>query len=216
MIQAVIFDLDGVLIDSEWLSFQVWQELIASRGGRLDAAAYPGLIGLTAEETAFRLRRQTGVDLEAAESIAWIWEEVTRRISQGVEPLPGGRELVQALDQRGFPLAIASNSPSGYIENALAGLGMHQYFRAYVGVDMVTQGKPEPEVYLEAARRLGADPRRCLAIEDSRVGVQAALNAGMRVLAVPAEQDGYSHFQSAWAIYKNLDEIHAALDEILG
>jgi HAD superfamily hydrolase (TIGR01509 family) len=215
LIQAVIFDLDGVLMDSEWIAFLVWQDLVASKGGRLEEADFPGMIGLTAEETAVYVMHHTGVSLDIAESVAWTWEEVSRRINQDIDPLPGARELVHTLAERGYPLAIASNSPYRYIESAISVMGLLPYFNTRVGIDMVAQGKPAPDVYLEAARQLGIAPHHCMAIEDSRVGMQAALNAGMRVLAVPGKQDHLDGYHTAWGLYRNLCEVHDNLEQAL-
>jgi len=213
--QAVIFDLDGVLMNSEWISYLVWADVAREYGGILHASAYPGMVGLTAEETGEYVMREAGVSFDLASTVARVWQLVTDRISAGIEPLPGAVALVQELAQRGYPLAIASNSPVGYIENALHGLKLRPYFKEIVGVDQVEQGKPDPEVYLCAAERLGVSPGFCLAIEDSQVGSQAALRAGMRVLAVPAAEDSHDKFFACFRIYESLVQVGEELEEVL-
>lgn len=214
-IQAVIFDLDGVLIDSEWLTFIVWKELIRQYGADLDDSVFPELVGTTAEETAAIVMRHTGAAFDVQESCSLIWQRITERLKAEVEPIPGAKEVVQALTRRGYPLAIASNSLTDYIESALKGLGMCGRFAAWAGRDEVAEGKPAPDVYLLAARRLGIPPERCLAVEDSRVGVQAAVAAGMRVVAVPGEHGSRDGFAGAWRVYPSMIQFYQALEEIL-
>lgn len=211
-IQAVIFDLDGVLMDSEWLAFQVWRELAARHGGRLAETDYPGMIGISAEETAAYVMAKTAVSFDVTQSCAWVWERIIERMKTEIEPLPGSSELVSSLTSWGYPLAIASNSLSGYIDTALAGLRLEAYFPIRVGIDQVSQGKPAPDVYLTAAERLGVRPENCLAIEDSRVGVQAAAFAGMRVIAVPGPHDHENGFHHAWRVMPTLMDVKKQLE----
>ena len=211
-IAAVIFDLDGVLLDTEWLAFQAWRHWVEARGGQLDEAAYPGLTGLTVEETAIYVRNRTGMVFDMEESCAWTWQWVLDRVQQGCEPLPGARELVSDLSARGYPLAIASNSTTGHVSNMLSGLGLLEFCPTRVGIDQVARGKPAPDVYLAAARLLETAPHRCLAIEDSRVGVQAAAAAGLRVIAVPGRLDDPRGFTGAWRVYSSLVQVLAELD----
>lgn len=214
-IQAVIFDLDGVLVDTERLAFYAWREWVRKHGGELTGADFPGMIGLMAEDTAVYVIERTGLTFDIAESSAWTWEWVLDRLRAGCEPLPGAANLLSALSARGCPLAIASNAIAGYIEEALAGLGLLDYFPVRVSVDDVAEGKPAPDVYLAAAARLGVEPPRCLAIEDSRVGLQAATAAGMRVIAVPGEYDRSNGFRRAWKVYPSLERVYKDLDIIL-
>lgn len=214
-IQAAIFDLDGVLMDTEWIAFRVWQEIASEHGGTLREEHFTPMIGLTAEETVEFVMQVSGAQLEPTAATAEMWERMIERINAGIEPMPGSVDLVRGLHQRGIPLAIASNALTHYILNALNGLGLRDYFREIVGVDQVPNGKPAPDVYLRAAERLGADPQACLAVEDSRVGSQAALTAGMRVLAVPSEHDNRDFFQACYGIYDSLEQVHGQLDRLL-
>lgn len=214
-IQAAIFDLDGVLIDSERLAFQVWKEIVEQYGGRLDEGAFPNMVGMTAEETARYCMEYAGITFDLEEGCAQAWRGVIERLGRQIDPLPGATALVRELAERGIPLAIASNSPAHYIENALHGLGLLPFFPVRVGVDQVSEGKPAPEVYVTAARRLGATPERCLAVEDSRVGMQAALAAGMRVLAVPSAHDRSDGFERAWRVFASLESVRTELESVL-
>jgi mannitol-1-/sugar-/sorbitol-6-/2-deoxyglucose-6-phosphatase len=213
--QAVVFDLDGVLMDSEWMAFLVWREIAEKHGGQLPDSHYPHLIGMTAEETGEYVMQQAGVRFDLARTVAWIWREVTNRVATGAEPMPGSQQLLEELNERGLCLAIASNSPVAYIEKALQGLKLRRFFQQIAGADEVEQGKPAPDVYLLAAKKLGIAPQNCVAIEDSLVGSQAAKNAGMRVLAVPSRHDDPGKFEHCYRIYDSLAPLCADLETIL-
>lgn len=214
-VQAVIFDLDGVLINSEWLAFKAWQDLASQRGGRLPDDAFANMAGISAEATADYVMERAGVTFDAEMSVGWIWSEMAMLLKTQAQPMPGAVALVHDLARRGYPLAIASNSISPYIENALGVLGLLDCFPVRASIDQVAQGKPAPDVYVAAAERLGVDPRRCLAVEDSRTGVQAAASAGLRVIAVPGENDTQDGFKAAWKIYPSLVQVHNDLDALL-
>jgi HAD superfamily hydrolase (TIGR01509 family) len=214
-VKAVIFDLDGVLMNSEWLAYLVWREYAEQKGGRLEESAHPGMIGLTAEATGEYVMRQTGLTFDIAESCAWIWKRTIERLRTEIDPLPGAADLVRAFAERGVSLAIASNSPSYYIDASLKGLGLDAYFPVRSAVDQVLNGKPEPDIYQRAVDLLGLTPQQCLAVEDSQVGVQAALAAGVRVIAVPAPHDRSEIFESAWKKYDSLVQTCEEIEELL-
>jgi HAD superfamily hydrolase (TIGR01509 family) len=214
-VQAVIFDLDGVLMNSEWLAYLVWREYVEQKGGRLDESAHPSMIGLTAEATAEYVMRQTGITFDVTEGCAWIWNRTIERLKTEIDPLPGAADLVRALAERGVPLAIASNSPGYYIDASLKGLGLETYFPVRSAVDQVPNGKPAPDIYLRAAELLGIAPQHCLAVEDSQVGLQSATAAGIRVAAVPAPHDRLDGFQGAWKIYNSLVQLCEEVDALL-
>lgn len=214
-IQAAIFDLDGVLMDTEWLAFRTWCDIVASFGGKLEEEHFTAMIGGTAEENAELIMQVTGVTFDIKSSVADMWQHVLGRIRNGIQPQPGAAELLRSLTRRGLPLAVASNSPTDYVQTSLQGLGLAEYFQETIGVDQVKEGKPAPDSYLLAAQKLGADPSRCLAVEDSYVGSQAALRAGMRVLAVPSKRDNHERFQSCYRIYDSLLQVGDELEGLL-
>jgi HAD superfamily hydrolase (TIGR01509 family) len=214
-IQAVIFDLDGVLLDSEWMAFKAWRELAGRYGGQLEDAAFSEMVGTTAEQTAEIVMRRTGISVNISESVTWAWRRVNQQIMLTADPLPGAIELIQELASLNLPLAIASNSPTSYINDALTGLKLSVYFPVRVGIDQVAEGKPAPDVYLRAAEQMGISSERCLVVEDSRVGVQAAAAANMRVLAVPGERDHTNGFHQAWRVYPSLVKVREELPQIL-
>ena len=184
MPDAVVFDLDGVLMDSEQRWNAAKEELVREAGGRWRDEAPHVMMGMSAPEWSAYLRDELGVAME----LDAISAEVVRRMEDGyrraVPLLPGAVEAVRALEAR-WPLGLASSSNREIIDLALELAGLADAFRVTLSSEEVARGKPAPDVYLEAARRLGADPGRCVAIEDSDNGIRAAAAAGMPVIAVP-------------------------------
>ena len=183
-VQAVVFDLDGVLIDSEERWSDAREALVREAGGTWTEDASTAMQGMSSTEWSAYLRDELGVDMEP-EAIS---REVVRRMEEGYRDelplLPGAVEAVQALAGR-FPLALASSANRELIDLALEEAGLAPCFAASVSSEEVERGKPAPDVYLEAARRLGVEAGRCAAVEDSSNGLRSAHAAGMAVVAVP-------------------------------
>lgn len=181
---AVIFDLDGVLLDSEQRWNEAKQALVRDAGGRWREDAATAMMGMSSPEWTAYLRDELGVPLGATE----INREVVRRMQEGyareLPLLPGAREAVAALADE-WPLGLASSSNREIIDLALRLADFDGSFAVTVSSEEVARGKPAPDVYLEAAARLGAAPGRCVAIEDSANGLRAAAAAEMAVIAVP-------------------------------
>jgi HAD superfamily hydrolase (TIGR01509 family) len=180
---AIVFDLDGVLVDSEQVWDEVRRRVVAERGGRWTDEATTAMQGMSTPEWAAYLSTlgATGTPDELAEAVI---AAMADRYREHVPLLPGAVEAVTVLSER-WPLAVASSSPPELIRVVLAAAGVADRFRAVVSSEEVEHGKPAPDVYLAAAARLGADPGRCVAIEDSGNGLRAAAAAGMTVVAVP-------------------------------
>jgi HAD superfamily hydrolase (TIGR01509 family) len=183
-VQAVVFDLDGVLIDSERAWDGARRELVAEAGGTWTEQATRALLGMSSREWPVYLRDELGVDLAAAEINAGVVERVTARYREDLPAIDGAREAVARLGDR-WPLGLASSSNREVIDLVLDALGVAERFAVTVSSEEVDRGKPAPDVYLEAVRLLGADPAACVAIEDSENGIRSAHAAGMRVLAIP-------------------------------
>jgi HAD superfamily hydrolase (TIGR01509 family) len=184
VIQAVVFDLDGVLVESEQLWDQAREELARERGGRWHDRAQRDMMGMSSPEWSRYMHDMIGLE----ESPDEISAEVVRRIEEFYrERLPlvdGAVDAVQRLAAR-WPLGLASSSNREIINLVLDVAGLAPYFRATVSSEEVPRGKPSPDVYLETARRLGVPPTASAAIEDSANGIRSGKTAGMRVIAIP-------------------------------
>jgi HAD superfamily hydrolase (TIGR01509 family) len=184
---AVVFDLDGVLIDSE----QVWdaarEDLVRERGGTWDERATTDMMGMSSKEWSSYMHDRLGVPMTPAE----INDDVVRRVAStyehGLPLLPHALETVRELAAH-WPLGLASSSNRPIIDLVLERAGVRACFAAVVSSEEVAHGKPAPDVYLAAARELDVDPKDCAAIEDSTNGIKSAVAAGMRTIAVPNRQ----------------------------
>jgi HAD superfamily hydrolase (TIGR01509 family) len=183
-IEAVAFDLDGVLIDSEQVWDEVRREYVPERGGRWREEATRAMMGMSSPEWSRYLAEELGVP-ESPERIS---EEVAGRVAavyrERLPLLPGAPEAVERIAAR-WRLALATSSNREVINLVLEVSGLGRYFDATVSSEEVGGGKPAPDVYLEAARRLSVAPERSAAIEDSHNGIRSAAAAGMRVIAIP-------------------------------
>jgi HAD superfamily hydrolase (TIGR01509 family) len=182
--EAVVFDLDGVLLDSE----QVWddarEQLARERGGRWHPQAQRDMMGMSSNEWSRYMHETIGLSEPPDEINREVVERLSATYRDHLPTLPGAKKAVQRLAAR-WPLGLASSSNRELIDLALDLLGVKHLFAATVSSEEVGRGKPAPDVYLEAARRLGVDPAQTTAVEDSRNGILAAKTAGMRVVAIP-------------------------------
>lgn len=183
--EAVIFDLDGLLLDTERLALEAGVDALASMGHAVPEEVFISLVGIDAVEGHRILCDHLGCALDAA-ALDDAWHRaMDARMTGGVPLRPGVQAMLAALDAAALPRAVATNSDTARATAKLAAAGLGGRFATIVGFDAVPQGKPAPDVYLEAARRLGADPARCVALEDSDTGVRAAHAAGMTVVQIP-------------------------------
>ncbi|MFC4107723.1 HAD family hydrolase [Micromonospora zhanjiangensis] len=184
MVDAVIFDLDGVLVDSEPVWEQVRRGYVAAHGGRWQPDTQRRLMGMSTGEWAAYLSGELGVDRSAERVATEVVDEMAGRYREHVPLIPGADRVVRAL-AADWPLGLASSSPPRLIDVALAAAGLTDAFRVTLSTERVARGKPAPDVYRTVAERLGVAPARCVAVEDSSNGVRSAAAAGMRVVAVP-------------------------------
>ena len=208
MPDAVIFDLDGVLLDSEQRWNEAKEALVRESGGRWREEAPTVMMGMSSPEWAAYLRDDLGVPME----LDAISRDVVRRMEDGYRRelplLPGAEEAVRALAVR-WPLGLASSSNREIIDLFLELASFGDAFRVAVSSEEVARGKPAPDVYLEAARRMGVDPASAVAIEDSENGIRSAHAAGLRVLAIPNE-----HFPPGADALALADEVLPDLDAL--
>ncbi|XVQ11216.1 HAD family hydrolase [Spirillospora sp. CA-255316] len=208
---AVVFDLDGVLIDSE----PVWEEVrrgyVAEYGGRWLPDTQERLMGMSTEEWAAYLADDLLDGLRSPEETAYeVIDRMRRRYADHLPLLPGALEAVRRLAES-FTLGLNSSSPRALIDLVLLEMGVDALFRATISTEEVDQGKPAPDGYLTLAARLEVPPGKCVAIEDSSNGLRSAHAAGMRVIAVPRPHYPPAPDALALAVYtaENLDAITA-------
>ncbi|MFJ1750439.1 HAD family hydrolase [Streptomyces sp. NPDC088116] len=185
MLQAVLLDMDGTLVDTEGFWWDAEVEVFKALGHVLDEAWRDVVVGGPMTRSAGFLIEATGAAVTLAELTVLLNDTFEDRIGRGVPMMPGAERLLAELAAQGVPTALVSASHRRIIDRVLASLGP-QYFALTVAGDEVPRTKPHPDPYLLAARRLGADPSRCAVIEDTATGVASAEAAGCRVVAVPS------------------------------
>ena len=184
MIEAVVFDLDGVIVDSEQVWDDVRQVYTREVGRTFPPEATRTMMGMSSPEWSRYMAESVGVPGTPEQINADIVERMLERYGAAPPLIPGAVAAVRGIAAR-WPLAIASSSNAELIEVVLRAAGIDALFQTAVSSEQVARGKPAPDVYLEAARRLGVEPARCGAVEDSHAGIRSAKAAGMRVVAVP-------------------------------
>ena len=181
---AVIFDMDGVLLDSEAAWDSARRELVRERGGTWKESATRDMLGMSSPEWSRYVAEELEVDLEPDAISEQVLERMLAAYREALPLLPGAAQAVERLAAC-WPLGLASSSNREAIDLVLAESGLDEHFRVSVSSEEVGRGKPAPDVYLEATRRLGVAAAECVAIEDSENGIRSADAAGMRVIALP-------------------------------
>jgi HAD superfamily hydrolase (TIGR01509 family) len=187
MIRAVVFDLDGVLVDSEPVWEQVRRGLVAERGGHWAPAAQRRLMGMSTQEWARYLSADLGVGLPPEQVAELVIDQMAARYAEQVPLLPGAADAVHRMGAR-WPLGVASSSPPRLIDTVLRSAGLRSCFQAVMSTEQVAHGKPAPDIYLAVTAGLGCPPPDCAAVEDSSNGLRSAAAAGLRVIAIPQPQ----------------------------
>jgi HAD superfamily hydrolase (TIGR01509 family) len=184
---AVVFDNDGLLLDTESVWTRAEHDLFERRGLKFTPANKRELVGTSAEIAGGILEQRLGEPGRAAALIEELNELVVAELEHGVEAMVGARELLHALKQRGTPIGLVSNSPLAFVRRSLEIVGFHDRFDVVLSAHEVAAPKPSPDPYLEACRRLGVEPGpNVVALEDSPTGVAAARAAGLTVIGVPS------------------------------
>ena len=210
---AVIFDMDGVLLDSEPLHYRALSRVLAEDGFEWTEKDNEQLLGTTVADT-FRIIGENLPLTRSIDSYVATYESRVLEILNGpLEPAAGVRDLLMRLRSARVPLAVASSSRRSWIEATLLSLGVAQFFDAVVSGDEVARGKPEPDIYIRAAVLLGLPPGRCTAIEDAPNGVLSANRAGMRVIAVRTPYTRHLALDGADA---EVDTLESVDDRMLG
>ena len=213
-LQAVIFDMDGVLIDSEPIHFEATRSLLAGFGIDYTHEVNDNFFGRTDRDVFRLLRARYGLP-PSEQDLACRWiARVTALLARPLAPMPGVPAVLQALAAQGLRLALASSSAPEIIRATLAGLGLTGVFETVVSGHDVDRGKPAPDIFLEALRRLGLPREACVVIEDSSNGVSAAAGAGIRAVAVPCPSTLGQDFSSAVARLESLNELPAWVSSV--
>lgn len=208
VVQAVVFDLDGVLVDSEQQWDDIRRGLAAEAGRPWPAEATRAMQGMSTAEWSAYLTGTVGLPGRPRTVAATVIDRMAARYRSRLPLLPGAVEVVQRLGGH-WPLGLASSSPRTLIDAVLGSAGLASWFRVSVSSEEVTAGKPSPAVYQEVLRRLGVHPHRAAAIEDSSNGLRSAAAAGLRVIAVPnaAFPPAEDALALAGVVVHSLDEI---------
>lgn len=197
---GVILDLDGLLLDTERLQLEIGPAVLRSLGHELEPSFFTRLVGVPQAENARLISQELKADIDAALLDAAWTRALYARMLEGIPLRPGVHDFLDALDRHRLPRAIATNGITARAEWKLEQTGLRDRIDIVVGLDQVERGKPAPDVYIEAARRLTLDPAECVALDDSDLGIRAALAAGMKtVIQVPdmiPSQDLQAHHQA--------------------
>jgi HAD superfamily hydrolase (TIGR01509 family) len=203
---AVIFDMDGVLVDGEPLHFAALNEILADEGASLDVASYRRYLGTTLQHTWHDLRRRLRLRHEFEHYAQRYDAAVIEQYRRQARPMQGALALLQRLQAAGVLCAVASSSNRRWVDTALNALAIQHYFPVTVAGDEVAQSKPHPEIYRLAAQRLGQAPQDCLVVEDAPAGIESGRRAGMRVIAVRTEMTAGVSLADATHIIDTLEQ----------
>jgi beta-phosphoglucomutase family hydrolase len=207
--QAVIFDMDGVLVDSEPIYFEIEKKSFLHYGVELSEEDQHSFVGVTQEEMWKQVKSRFGLEPMMEDLLDYHRNQVMEVISSytDLEPIPQAQQFIQRLAEKGVPIAVASSSSLKLIETMLMKISLNSYFPVVVSGEEVKRGKPSPDVFLLAAKRLGVDPSLCLVIEDSYHGVTAAKAAGMWCAAFRNLNSGHQDLSAADWIVSEYDSL---------
>jgi HAD superfamily hydrolase (TIGR01509 family) len=212
-IRAVVFDLDGLMFDTEALFFKVSSEMLAARGKEFTPDIMQAMIGRRASDAGHALKTMTGLDEPVEVLLADVRERFYAIMDTAVHPMPGLFVLLESLRRASLPRAVATSSRRAYAERLLSQHGLLKHFGFLLGAEDVSRGKPDPEIYAKAIERLAVPARSVMVLEDSPAGLAAARSAGAFAVGVPHEHSPAEVLQDADMIVPRLDD--PALLELL-
>lgn len=219
---AILFDMDGLMVDTEPLARRAWERVVAPYGATISDTLYNRMLGRRTVESAQLVLDELRLPVSHEELVERKTAEFLTSLNSGVPVMPGLWALLARTEALGLPWAVATSTPRQVAEIVLGRLGVAGRYRALACGDEVENGKPAPDIFLLAAERVGAAPAACLALEDSAAGCAAAAAAGMRVVVVgesamaAGEETGFGSFTCAHRRYPSLAEVAADLDALLG
>jgi HAD superfamily hydrolase (TIGR01509 family) len=212
---AIVFDMDGLMVDTEPLSRQAWAKVLMQYGHTLDDGTYGRMIGHRSDVSAQVLLDRYAIPLTAGELISRKEAVFDGFRAKGVPVMPGLMALQAEIGRRKLSWAVATSSSRHHAQLILNQLSLADSCQAIAAGDEVRSGKPAPDIYLLAAERLNISPELCLALEDSLPGMQSALAAGMRVVAIPNPHTNKSDFGAVHHVFDSLYEVADSLDQVL-
>jgi HAD superfamily hydrolase (TIGR01509 family) len=202
----VIFDLDGLMFDTEALFFKVSSDMLAARGKEFGPEIMRAMIGRRSVDAGHVLKTMTGLDEPVDVLLAEVRQRFSAEVDTAVHPAPGLFALLDRLRQISLPLAVATSSRRAYAERLLTQHGLFDRFSFVLGAEDVSRGKPDPEIYTRAIERLGVAAACAMVLEDSPAGVAAGLQAGALVVGVPHDHSPAEALQAANLIVLRLDD----------
>lgn len=208
MIRAIVFDFDGLILETERPQYEAWRDVYASFGQALPEQAWLEVMGKPVKIDLFprRLAAELGRELDIDAVIGQYREVVAERLDK--QPIqPGVLDVIRGAQASGIRLAVASGSTRRWVDGHLQRLGLFEYFQHTVCCEDTDRHKPDPDPYLRACALLGVEPAAALALEDSALGIAAAKVAGMSAVAVPTTMTGYQAFGHADLVLGSLDEM---------
>lgn len=204
-IQAVVFDLDGLMFNTEDIFDLAGKELMRRRGKEMTAACHHDMLGRRPAEAFAALKRHMGID-EPMEVLMAETEVLFNEFAkEHLAPMPGLHELLADIDKRGLPRAVATSSPYDYMQEILNRFQLFDGFQFHLTAEDVEFGKPHPEIYLTAAEKLGVEPARMMVLEDSEAGSRAAAAAGAVIVSVPNQHTSVQDFSMSAHVASGLD-----------
>ncbi len=204
IIRGVVFDLDGLMFDTEALFYRVSAELLEERGRKFTPEIMRAMMGRRPPEAGLALVQLSGIGETVDQWLALVRQRFQALLDEAVRPTPGLHALLEELEERA-PLAVATSSPRDYALDLLDRHDLLDHFEFILGAEDVSLGKPDPEIYLAAAARLGAASHEIVVLEDSPAGVEAARRAGATVVAVPHEHSPAEGLKGADMVISALD-----------
>ena len=216
MLKAVIFDMDGVLIDSEPVHYQANKEIMEEFGYSLDYEYYKGFIGSTLTHMWETLKKKYDIKKDIKELNA-MSEKYSRDVVKrdGYINIPGACELVKMFNKNGIKLAVASSSSAYIIEDVLNSLDIKEYFDAVVSGENIKNPKPAPDIFLAAAEKIGVSPEECIVIEDSANGVNGAQKAGMTAVGYINPNSGDQNLSNADYLVESFEGLEMSFFEMV-
>jgi pseudouridine-5'-monophosphatase len=214
-LSAIVFDLDGLMVDTETISREAWKQLLKTLGSSLDQDTYHSIVGRRSDESALIMKNALNLPISPAELISRKSAIFYELLTEGVTVMPGLMELLTEIGKRNVPWAVATSSSRHYAEKILSQIGLSDSCYAIAAGDEVNRGKPAPDIYVLAARRLKFEPNFCIALEDSVPGCLSSIAAGMVTAAIPNKETIRDDFSFVHQVFQSLNDVAKNLDSLI-